>query len=105
MFHCLKVRRLRQSRDGSIPSAVVQPLQGMAATLRALRAEVVKPVGAIGADAKRDTDAKRLMPIPGVGPIIAFVILAIARPRGSLRERTPFRSVVGISAEQAFPRG
>lgn len=96
------VARLLQviENGASLPPAVVQPLQSMAATLRALDAEVAKQDGEIAARAKRDADAKRLMSIPGVGPIIATAILAIAPPAAAFENGRHFAAWLGLAPRQ-----
>lgn len=86
--------------DAKLPATLRFPLQSMAATLRALEVEISKLDSEIAARAKSDGDARRLMTIPGVGPIIATAILAIAPPAVAFENGRHFAAWLGLAPRQ-----
>ena len=62
------------SRGGTVlPRLLVETLRGLQTRIAALDAQIT-------ARAKRDDVAQRLMSIPGIGPLIATAIEALAPP-------------------------
>jgi len=86
--------------DAALPESIRAPLQGMVATLRVLEAEVAKLDKEIAARAKSDADARRLMTIPGVGPITATALLSIAPPAAAFENGRHFAAWLGLAPRQ-----
>ena len=59
-----------------IPAGLLVALAPLARQWRALEAEVKALEGELRAQARRDPDARRLMTIPGVGPVTAHAVIA-----------------------------
>jgi transposase len=72
----------------------------MVATLRVLEAEVAKLDKEIAARAKSDADARRLMTIPGVGPITATALLSIALLAAAFENGRHFAAWLGLAPRQ-----
>jgi transposase len=72
----------------------------MVATLRVLEAEVAKLDRENAARAKSDADARRLMTIPGVGPITATALLSIAPPAAAFENGRRFAGWLGLASRQ-----
>jgi transposase len=87
--------------DGaSLPAQARLPLQMLCDSLKALAAEISRLDEEIAIRAKADEDARRLMTIPGVGPVIATALLALAPPRESFRKGRDFAAWVGLTPRQ-----
>jgi transposase len=68
--------------------------------LRALQGKIVALDAEIAARAKRDDGARRLMSIPGIGPLIATAIEALAPPVETFRSGRDFAAWVGLTPLQ-----
>ena len=55
--------------------------------------------------AREDADARRLMAIPGIGPITATALLALAPPANSIRNARDFAAWVGLTPLQRSTGG
>jgi len=60
---------------------------------------------AIAARAKHDQDARRLVTIPGVGPVIATAMLALAPPAETFRSGRDFAAWLGLTPRQRSTGG
>ena len=74
-------------------------------TLRALRERIDRLDAEIAARAKHDEGAQRLMSIPGIGPMIATAIQALAPPAGTFRSGRDFAAWVGLTPVQKSTGG
>jgi transposase len=61
--------------------------------------------GEIARRAREDADARRLMTIPGIGPITATALLALAPPANSFRNGRDFAAWVGLTPLQRSTGG
>jgi Transposase IS116/IS110/IS902 family len=86
--------------NAALPESIRAPLQGMVATLGVLEAEVAKLDKEIAARAKSDADDRRLMTIPGVGPITATALLSIAPPAAAFENARHFAAWLGLAPRQ-----
>jgi transposase len=68
--------------------------------LRVLRVEITALDAEIAARAKRDVIARRLMTIPGVGPVIATALQALAPPAETFRSGRDFAAWAGLTPIQ-----
>ena len=73
--------------------------------LRVLRVEITALDAEIAARAKRDVIARRLMTIPGVGPVIATALEALAPPAQTFRSGRDFAAWVGLTPIQKSTGG
>lgn len=87
--------------DGeSLPLEARLPLEALAAGLSALTGEIARLDVEIAARAKTDETARRLMTIPGVGPVIATALVALAPPRETFARGRDFAAWVGLTPRQ-----
>ncbi len=80
-------------------------LQLLVDTLHGLRDRIDRLDDEIATRAKRDEGARRLMSIPGIGPIIATAIQALAPPEETFRSGRDFAAWVGLSPVQKSTGG
>jgi transposase len=73
--------------------AVVSALEGLEIEIRRLEAEITRR-------AKGDEVARRLMTIPGVGPLIATALVALAPPPQTFRRGRDFAAWLGLTPRQ-----
>lgn len=83
-----------------LPAEARLPLEALAAGLAALTGEIRRLDGEIAVRAKADETARRLMTIPGVGPVIATALVALAPPRETFAKGRDFAAWVGLTPRQ-----
>ena len=98
---------ISQIEDGSscIPEAARSCLAVLVETLRGLQTRIAALDAQITARAKRDDVAQRLMSIPGIGPLIATVIEALAPPVETFRSGRDFAAWIGLTPLQRSTGG
>jgi transposase len=74
-------------------------------TLRGLDEQVARLDREIAQRAKEDETARRLMTIPGVGPVIAVALAALAPPAETFRRGRDFAAWVGLTPLQRSTGG
>jgi len=74
-------------------------------TVRALDTRIDAFDREIAKRARQDEDASRLMAIPGVGPLIATAMLALAPPSASFRRGRDFAAWLGLTPRQRSTGG
>jgi transposase len=89
----------------SIPDAARSCLALLVETLRGLQDRIAALDAEIAARAKRDEVARRLMTIPGIGPMIATAIEALAPPVETLRCGRDFAAWIGLTPIQRSTGG
>lgn len=89
----------------AVPAEVRSCLQVMVDTLAALRDRIEVLDAEIAARAKRDDGARRLMSIPGIGPLIATAIEALAPPAETFSSGRDFAAWVGLTPLQKSTGG
>ena len=82
--------------SSGIPDPARSCLAVLVETLRALQGKIAALDTEIAARAKRDDGARRLMSIPGIGPLIATAIEALAPPVETFRSGRDFAAWVGL---------
>lgn len=82
------------------PVAARAPLAALAAVLRALETRIAALDAEIGARAEADDAARRLMTIPGIGPVIATAMAALAPPAESFAKGRDFAAWLGLTPRQ-----
>lgn len=91
--------------NSSIPEAARSCLALLVETLRALQERVAELDAEIAARAKRDETARRLMTVPGIGPLIATAIEALAPPVETFRSGRDFAAWIGLTPVQRSTGG
>ena len=104
-FHVEPLIALIEDVSSDIPEAARSCLVLLAETLRGLQPRIAALDAAITARAKRDELARRLMSIPGVGPLIATAIEALAPPVETFRSGRDFAAWIGLTPLQRSTGG
>lgn len=91
---------MAQVDAGDVPALARAPLEALVAGLRALDDKIAGLHGEIAARAKQDDTARRLMTIPGVGPIIATATAALAPPAATFSKGRDFAAWLGLTPRQ-----
>jgi transposase len=101
------VRLMAQVEDPgfSIPEAARSCLMRLVTMLRGLQDEVEALDREIVARAKSDDAARRLMTVPGIGPLIATAIEALAPPPETFRSGRDFAAWIGLTPVQRSTGG
>ena len=89
----------------TIPEAARSCLIRLVTMLRGLQTEVEALDREIAARAKSDDVARRLMTVPGIGPLIATAIEALAPPPETFRSGRDFAAWVGLTPVQKSTGG
>ena len=72
--------------ESSLPAAAIATLKVLVGTLTYLEAEIGKLDAEIARRAKENELARRLMSVPGIGPLIATAIAVLAPPPETFRK-------------------
>jgi transposase len=94
-----------EDASSAIPEAARTCLLRLIDTLRALQAEIAALDAEITVRAKRDDVAKRLMTVPGIGPIIATALEALAPPPETFKSGRDFAAWIGLTPLQKSTGG
>ena len=86
--------------EEALPEAARAILRVLAESLWSLQAQIAVLDAEIGRRAKADPIARRLMTIPGVGPITATAIIALAPTPETFRAGRHFAAWVGLTPRQ-----
>lgn len=86
--------------DTVVPEAARSALQTLASTLTRLEAEIRSLEAEITRRARENEVARRLMTIPGVGPLIATALVALAPPPQTFRRGRDFAAWLGLTPRQ-----
>jgi transposase len=88
-----------------IPEAARSPLLRLVGVLRGLDAEIAGLDRDIAARAKADDVARRLMTVPGIGPLIATALEALAPAPGTFASGRDFAAWIGLTPVQRSSGG
>ena len=91
--------------SSAVPAAARSCLLRLIDMLRALQAEIVALDAEIAARAKQDIIARRLMTIPGIGPVIATALEALAPPAETFQSGRDFATWIGLTPVQKSTGG
>ena len=86
--------------DSSLPTDAIATLKVLVATLSHLQEEIGKLDGEITRRAKANDVARRLMTVPGIGPLIATAIAVLAPPPETFRKARDFAAWLGLVPQQ-----
>ena len=105
LFHARLLMAKIEDSSCSLPQGARQAFLAMIASIRALDEQIVTLDREITARAREDADARRLMTIPGIGPITATAILALAPPAENFRKGRDFAAWLGLTPRQRSTGG
>lgn len=92
--------KLIDQADSRIPSALLPMLESLAAQWRSVDAQVEKLNRLLRGLARDNVDARRLMEIPGVGPVTAHAVLAAIGDGKQFETARDFAAWVGLTPRQ-----
>jgi transposase len=98
--HVSKLIELVADPSSELPAAARPVLAVIADSLQAIRARIAVLDREIAAKAKADPLAKRLMTIPGVGPVVATALVALAPDASTFRRGRDFAAWLGLTPRQ-----
>ena len=93
------------SAESALPEAARASLASLVALLPGLDGEIVRLDREIAQRAKEDAAARRLMTTPGVGPITAAALVALAPPAEAFRCGRDFSAWLGLTPVQRSSGG
>jgi transposase len=86
--------------EAPLPDAVRSALSALVSALEKLEVEIRRLEVEIVRGAREDELARRLMTIPGVGPLIATALVALAPPAQTFRRGRDFAAWLGLTPRQ-----
>ena len=86
--------------DSDLPADAIATLTVLVAALAHLEAEIGKLDVEIEARARKNEVARRLMTVPGIGPLIATAIAVLAPPPKTFRKARDFAAWLGLTPRQ-----
>lgn len=95
-----KLIAIVEDADNALPVDAIPTLQVLVSALAHLRAEIAKLDAEISRRAKENDVARRLMTVPGIGPLIATAIAALAPPPETFRKARDFAAWLGLVPRQ-----
>lgn len=98
--HVAKLLDLVADPASDLPAEARPILMVIAESLTSLQARIAVLDREIAARAKADPVAKRLMTVPGVGPIVATALVALAPPASTFRRGRDFAAWLGLTPKQ-----
>lgn len=98
--HITGLLELIEEPASTLPEAARSPCQALAAMLRSLVEQIEELDRTIVSRARADEAAKRLMTIPGIGPVIATALDALAPPQETFTRGRDFSAWLGLTPRQ-----
>jgi transposase len=98
--HVSRLIALAADPATDLPDQARPILAIIAESIQALQAKITTLDREIAARAKADPVARRLMTIPGVGPVVATALVALAPPASTFRRGRDFAAWVGLTPRQ-----
>lgn len=95
-----KLIALVEAPESDLPADAIPTLKALIATLAHLDAEIRKLDAEIARRAKENEVARRLMTVPGIGPLIATAIAVLAPPPETFRKARDFAAWLGLVPRQ-----
>jgi transposase len=112
LFHAARLVAAIEDEDNAVPEAARPILSLLVAQLRSLGEKVAVLDREIARRAREDAEARRLMTIPGIGPITATALAALAPSATTFKRGRDFAAWLGLTPlqrsspfEPIFPRG
>lgn len=98
--HVAKLIDLVADPASDLPAEARPVLAVIVDSLQSVQAKIAVLDREIAARAKADPVAKRLMTIPGVGPVVATALVALAPPASTFRRGRDFAAWLGLTPRQ-----
>ena len=98
--NALKLIAVVEDPESGIPAAAITTLKVLVMALSHLEAEIGKLNSEIALRAKENDVARRLMTVPGIGPLIATAIAVLAPPPETFRKARDFAAWLGLVPRQ-----
>lgn len=95
-----KLVALVECSECELPMEAIATFQALIATLGHFETEIAKLDAEITRRAKEDDLARRLMTVPGIGPLIATAIATLAPPPENFRRARDFAAWLGLVPRQ-----
>ena len=95
-----KLIAIVEDLEGGLPADAIPTLKVLVATLAHLEAEISKLDTEIARCAQDNEVARRLMTVPGIGPLIATAIAVLAPPPETFRKARDFAAWLGLTPRQ-----
>lgn len=92
-----KLIAIVEDTECDLPAEAMPTLRVLIAALAHLEAEIVKLDAEISRRAKENDVARRLMTVPGIGPLIATAIATLAPPPETFRKARDFSAWLGLT--------
>ena len=86
--------------DSDLPADAIATLKVLVAALTHLEAEIGKLDAEIEGRARKNEVARRLMTVPGIGPLIATALAVLAPPPEMFRKARDFAAWLGLTLRQ-----
>ena len=86
--------------DSGLPADAIATLKVLVAALAHLETEIGKLDAEVAVRAKENDVARRLMTVPGIGPLIATAIAVLAPPPETFRRARDFAAWLGLTPRQ-----
>ena len=99
------VRQLEAAEEGCVPGSARAMLLDLVEAIEAQSERIARAEKAIVAAARADARARRLMTVPGVGPITASAIVATLGDAKRFRNGRHFAAWLGLVAKQSSTGG
>jgi transposase len=98
--HVAELISLVDDPSADLPPAARPVLAVIAESLQSVQAKIVVLDREIAVRAKANPIAKRLMTIPGVGPVVATALVALAPPAATFQRGRDFAAWLGLTPKQ-----
>ena len=95
-----KLVALVEDPESDLPADAIPTLKALIATITHLEAEIAKLDAEIARRAKENDVARRLMTVPGIGPLIATAIAVLAPPPETFRKARDFAAWLDLVPRQ-----
>ncbi|RXV58549.1 IS110 family transposase [Roseovarius sp. A46] len=95
-----KLIAIVEDPESGLPADAIPTLKVLIAALTQLEAEIVKLDAEIARRAKENDVARRLMTVPGIGPLIATAIATPAPPPETFHKARDFAAWLGLTPRQ-----
>ena len=89
-----------ENQDSDLPADAIATLKVLVAALAHLESEIGQLDAEIARRAKENEVARRLMTVPGIGPLIATALAVLAPPPGTFRKSRDFAAWLGLTPRQ-----
>ena len=89
-----------ENPDSGLPADAIATLKVLVAALTHLETEIGRLDAEIARRAKENEVARRLMTVPGIGPLIATALAVLAPPPGTFRKARDFAAWLGLTPRQ-----